>query len=93
MQIKIPVYPINGAKGGSIKRGIGKFGPAQRNKWRLAYRYGITIQELERLNPQIKDGLKIGQEIVIPKRTVEETKALEESFNYYKVAKRRILPT
>ena len=87
MQIKIPVYPINEApKAVPLKEGLEKYlVQPKETKWRLAYRYGITIQELERLNPQIKDGLKIGQEIVIPKRTVEETKALEESFNYYKV--------
>ena len=32
-------------------------------KWRLAYEYGMTINELDSLNPQILDGLKIGQEI------------------------------
>lgn len=87
MQIKIPVYPIVEApKAVPLKEGLVKYlVQPKETKWRLAYRYGITIQELEQLNPQIKDGLKIGQEIVIPKRTVEETKALEASFNYYKV--------
>jgi len=87
MQIKIPVYPIVEApKAVPLKEGLAKYlVQPKETKWRLAYRYGITIQELEQLNPQIKDGLKIGQEIVIPKRTVEETKALEASFNYYKV--------
>ena len=87
MQLKIPVYPIIEApKAVPLKEGLAKYlVQPKETKWRLAYRYGITIQELEQLNPQIKDGLKIGQEIVIPKRTVAETKALEESFNYYKV--------
>ena len=87
MQIKIPVYPIIEApKAVPLKEGLEKYlVQPKETKWRLAYRYGITIQELEQLNPQIKDGLKIGQEIVIPKRTAEETKALEEAFNYYKV--------
>lgn len=87
MQIKIPVYPIVEApKAVPLKEGLAKYlVQPKETKWRLAYRYGITFQELEQLNPQIKDGLKIGQEIVIPKRTVEETKALEASFNYYKV--------
>lgn len=87
MQIKIPVYPIIEApKALPLKEGLEKYlVQPKETKWRLAYRYGITIQELEQLNPQIKDGLKIGQEIVIPKRTAEETKALEEAFNYYKV--------
>ena len=87
MQLKIPVYPIIEApKAVPLKEGLEKYlVQPKETKWRLAYRYGITIQELEQLNPQIKDGLKIGKEIVIPKRTVEETKALEEAFNYYKV--------
>ena len=87
MQLKIPVYPIIEApKAVPLKEGLEKYlVQPKETKWRLAYLYGITIQELEQLNPQIKDGLKIGQEIVIPKRTVEETKALEEAFNYYKV--------
>ena len=87
MQLKIPVYPIIEApKAVPLKEGLEKYlVQPKETKWRLAYRYGITIQELEQLNPQIKYGLKIGQEIVIPKRTVEETKALEEAFNYYKV--------
>ena len=87
MELKIPVYPIVQApKAVPLKEGLTKYlVQPKETKWRLAYRYGITIQELEQLNPQIKDGLKIGQEIVIPKKTIEETKALEESFNYYKV--------
>ena len=87
MELKIPVYPIiQEPKAVPLKEGLTKYlVQPKETKWRLAYRYGITIQELEQLNPQIKEGLKIGQEIVIPKRTVEETKALEESFNYYKV--------
>ena len=87
MQLKIPVYPIvEVPKAVPLKEGLEKYlVQPKETKWRLAYRYGITIQELETLNPQIKEGLKIGQEIVIPKRTVAETKALEESFNYYKV--------
>jgi LysM repeat protein len=87
MQLKIPVYPIIEApKAVPLKEGLTKYlVQPKETKWRLAYRYGITIQELEQLNPQIKDGLNIGEEIVIPKRTIEETKALEESFNYYKV--------
>ena len=54
-------------------------------KWRLAYRYGITIQELEQYNPDIVSGLKIGQEIIVPKRTETQTLKLEKEFNYYTV--------
>ena len=43
-------------------------------KWRLAYRYGITVQELEQVQPrECISGLKIGQELIVPKRTEAET--------------------
>ncbi len=87
MQLKIPVYPIvEVPKAVALKEGLEKYlVQPKETKWRLAYRYGVTIQELEALNPQIVEGLKIGQEIVIPTRLASETKALEEEFNYYKV--------
>ena len=87
MQLKIPVYPIvEVPKAVALKQGLEKYlVQPKETKWRLAYRYGVTIQELEALNPQIVEGLKIGQEIVIPTRLASETKALEEEFNYYKV--------
>lgn len=87
MQLQIPVYPVvEEPKAVPLKEGLEKYlVQPKETKWRLAYRYGVTIQELEELNPQIKEGLKIGQEIVVPKREASETKALEEAFNYYKV--------
>ena len=40
---------------------------AKETKWRLAYQYGTTIALLEQLNPSIKEGLKIGKKIKVPK--------------------------
>ena len=57
-------------------------------KWRLAYRFGITIQDLEKNNPEIISGLKIGQEITVPKRSASEILKLEKEFNYYTVKPR-----
>lgn len=87
MQLQIPVYPVvEIPKAVPLEEGLTKYlVQPKETKWRLAYRYGITIQELEALNPQISGGLKIGQEIVVPERLPSETKALEEAFNYYKV--------
>ena len=87
MQLKIPVYPVvEEPKAVPLKEGLEKYlVQPKETKWRLAYRYGITIDELEKLNPQISDGLKVGQEIVVPKRLPSETQALEAAFNYYKV--------
>ena len=58
-------------------------------KWRLAYQYGITVADLEELNPEIKEGLKIGQILKIPNNNL--IKLLPENdkgFNYYTVKPR-----
>lgn len=87
MILQIPVYPVVApVQAVPLADGLSKYlVQPKETKWRLAYRYGVTVQELEKLNPQIIEGLKIGQEIVVPKRTAEETQALEAEFNYYKV--------
>ena len=57
-------------------------------KWRLAYEYKMTLKELDSLNPQMIEGLEIGQEIRV--RNLEYRKILPEKdsiYNYYKVLK------
>ena len=67
-----------------LKEGLEKYlVQPKETKWRLAYRYGITIQD-GKLESSNQKGLKIGQEIVVPKRDASETKALEKP-KYYKV--------
>ncbi|MGC6479471.1 MAG: PBP1 and LysM peptidoglycan-binding domain-containing protein [Flavobacteriaceae bacterium] len=57
-------------------------------KWRIAYKNGISVADLETLNPQILNGLQIGQQIRLP---AQETKSdsvqveVDESYNYYTV--------
>ena len=58
--------------------------------WRIAYNFQMTIPELEALNPEIKKGLKEGQEIRVPimaSTTESETidPAWDSNYNYYKV--------
>ena len=55
-------------------------------KWRIAYNNKITIQELERINPFIKQGLKIDQKIKIPKYdNINFSNFIDSNFNYYTV--------
>jgi LysM repeat protein len=55
-------------------------------KWRLAYEYGMTVKELDSLNPQIAEGLKIGQEIRVRNQDLRAVLPEKDSlFNYYKV--------
>jgi LysM repeat protein len=54
-------------------------------KWRIAYKYGITVKELEALNPDMADVLKEGQVIYVPNIEGEEVKKVDEQYSYYKV--------
>jgi len=54
-------------------------------KWRIAYKYGITVAELEALNPNMPSMLKPGQTINVPNLETEKVKTFDEKFSYYKV--------
>jgi LysM repeat protein len=54
-------------------------------KWRVAYKFGITVDELEYLNPNMKEVLQPGDELNVPNIADNEEKAIEESYNYYEV--------
>jgi len=54
-------------------------------KYGISKKYGITILELEAQNPEIVNGLKIGQILTIIKKTKIETVVLDDQFEYYTV--------
>ena len=54
-------------------------------KWRLAYEYGLKISELEKINPEIVSGLKIGQQILLPTGKDTIVNDFENELNYYQV--------
>lgn len=56
-------------------------------KWRVAYKFGITVPELEALNPQIGDTLKEGEELNVPNLEKEQVLDVEDNYNYYTVLK------
>ena len=53
--------------------------------WRIAYTYGISIDSLRTLNPQLKDTLSVGTILIVPEKTAEERAA---QFSYYTVKPR-----
>ena len=53
--------------------------------WRVAYTYGISIDSLRVLNPQLGDTLSIGAVLYVPQKTAEEKAA---QFSYYTVQPR-----
>ncbi len=59
-------------------------------KYGIARLYGITIAELEAINPEMKKGLKVGQTIKVPNTTLEKTDTAvinEDVHVFYEVKK------
>lgn len=55
-------------------------------KWRVAYKFGITLKELEALNPDMGDVLQEGQVLIVPNLDETEEKVIDEQkYSYYKV--------
>ena len=95
MNLRIPIYsntavvqpekPIQNPQNSTVSFTLHEVLPKE-TKWRLAYQYNTTIAELDSLNPEIKEGLKIGQKLKIPLpkelRPIPEKDSL---YNYYKV--------
>ncbi len=54
-------------------------------KWRIAYKFGITIAELEALNPNMGEVLQEGQQLYVPNIDENEEKQVDEKYSYYKV--------
>ncbi len=57
-------------------------------KWRIAYKFGITVDELEKLNPKMADTLQVGQKINVPNIANNEEKVIDEEYGYYTVVPR-----
>jgi LysM repeat protein len=54
-------------------------------KWRVAYKFGISIEELDKLNPELGGSLAVGQEINVPNIADNEEKAVDDAYGYYTV--------
>lgn len=84
-QIKIPEYKI-------VKEVVVTKSPLatytvqpKEGKWRIAYKYGITLQELDDLNPDMRDILQPGDVVNVPNKEEETIKEVDEKYSYYRV--------
>ncbi|NER17743.1 LysM peptidoglycan-binding domain-containing protein [Spongiivirga citrea] len=59
----------------------------QEGKWRVAYKFGITQEELALYNPQMGEMLKDGELILVPNKSASETDQVDEDYHYYEVKK------
>lgn len=54
-------------------------------KWRIAYKYGITVDALEALNPDMPEVLNPGDKINVPNIKPSEQKEIDNQYSYYEV--------
>ncbi len=55
-------------------------------KYGIARKFGISIAELEALNPEMGESLTIGQSLIVPETAVTENAEIDdENFQYYEV--------
>ncbi len=56
-----------------------------KGKWRIAYKIGISLDELNSLNPDSGSTLKVGQLINVPNIADNEIRNFDEFYSYYEV--------
>ena len=54
-------------------------------KWRIAYKFGITVAELEALNPNMNEVVQPGDELNVPNVLDNDEKPIESTYSYYEV--------
>lgn len=54
-------------------------------KWRVAHKFGITVGDLEALNPTMNKVLQPGDELNVPNIADNEEVPIEEGYHYYEV--------
>lgn len=54
-------------------------------KWRIAYKFGITVAELEALNPNMNEVIQPGDVLNMPNIEDQAEKKIEAKFGYYEV--------
>lgn len=61
---------------------------AKETKYGIARKYGITIAELEELNPQLETVLKVGDDLRVPKATFAKSAIIDtDKYAFYEVEK------
>ena len=84
-KIRIPRYKTFVSKV-SLKNTVKKYKvQPKEGKWRVAYKFGITVEELEALNPNMKPILQPGDELNVPNIEDNDEKPIEAEYDYYEV--------
>ncbi|APY07592.1 hypothetical protein BWZ20_04445 [Winogradskyella sp. J14-2] len=84
-KIRIPRYKTFISKV-SLKNTVKKYKvQPKEGKWRIAYKFGITVEELEALNPNMPPILQPGDELNVPNIKDKDEKAIDLEYDYYEV--------
>ena len=54
-------------------------------KWRIAYKFGISVADLEALNPSMDEVIQPGDQLNVPNIKDTEEKKIDTTYNYYQV--------
>ena len=86
-RLQIPVYNkvITYEDAQATSEGTSYVVQPKEGKWRIAYKFGITVQELEALNPNMASMLQTGQTINVPNLEKDKVKTIDTKYSYYKV--------
>lgn len=84
-RIKIPKFKTITSKQ-TLSNTVKKYKvQSSEGKWRIAYKFGITIEELEALNPNMSEVIQPGDELNVPNINNQEERVIEATYNYYEV--------
>ena len=84
-RIQIPKYRTVTSKQ-SLSNTVKKYiVQPKEGKWRIAYKFGITVAELEGLNPSMNAVIQPGDVLNVPNIKDKEEKQIETTYNYYEV--------
>ncbi|SEQ57061.1 amino acid/amide ABC transporter substrate-binding protein, HAAT family [Hyunsoonleella jejuensis] len=83
-KLQIPVFKITKVEEEVVENKTYIVQPKE-GKWRIAYKFGITVAELEALNPKMGEVLQEGQQIYVPNIDKGEEKQIDDKYSYYKV--------
>ncbi len=85
--LKIPIDKVRINKSNVVDKLKAYKVKPKEGKWRIAYKYGISINTLENINPEIGSILKLGQKIAVPNKDEIKLNTVEENNDYFEIQK------
>lgn len=84
-ELKLPRLPGSTVENQETQIFVSYTVPPKMNFFQLQQEFGVKADEIIRLNPELKDGLKEGMVIRIPQRKLDAGEVNTDNFNFYEV--------